>query len=281
MVRLKREMVGLEWDESLAEPPFRANPELVEHLEAAAVASALTTIDPKMNRLLVVGAPPGLVQGFLEGGVEHLSVVEPDVPRRQRLIKRLGIEPTDRRVTVHARHYADIGFERSSFDGAVLFDCLNRYPSPTNVLRKCSREVKMGCSLFVRIDVQSPIWSRPAQAAKLAGGLPGPLKRGFKLLERWLYPVDSRWPVDSDALVESVEDLVSAGEPIGGLKYGVLLALAVVRLPKRLRASLGTRLLNEAIRLDGRLPSSPATVWYAFKKDVGFGRVFQVDSDRE
>jgi hypothetical protein len=279
MVKLRREMEGLDWDDTRTPPRYWADPALWESSESAIIDLVLQTDWGNYGHMLLVGPPLRLLTELTRREPRKVTVVEPVASRRELIVAFVAREGLQNQVTIHGKHYAEIGFERSSFDAAVLYDCLNRYALPRNVLRKAARELKMGCVLGIRVDVaRTSSLLQSKRVAEAVARLPGVLRS--RIPQRLSGPPpQGGWEVDLDELLVGVADQLRFGEPVAFSETFARVAETLTALPGWARAAGESRLGELASVVERLSPSRASTVWCVGTKDVGFGRVFQLGGE--
>lgn len=263
-------MEGLDFDHSRVAPPYWGTDSLVQRVDAE-LWEALAAIEGiSGGRVLLVGLPSAALGRFFARGPEQLTLVTVDAAERAMTIRAVEQAGRTRTTSVHGRSYAEIQFERSSFDVAILYDCLCRYAAPVNVLRKCAREVKMAGEVGLRVDLDySPADAigRFADEARLPLSLRRLLAR---LTER---DAKRKWGLDWSALEAGTSDLLRFHTQVPTASIAPFVANAVAR-GGRMAAAASAGLMSLASRVDPALRQRAPSVMLAIgAKDVGFGKV--------
>ena len=278
MVRLRREMEGLEVDAERTPPPWMADEVVRTHLDADVLASIAALPHDGPGQVLAVGVPTELLWRLAEGS-GRILVVESDPERAQRIVGEAAERRLGTRLTVQRRSYASISFERSAFRLAILYDEVNRYGNPVNVVRKCARELTVGGTMVLRMVV------RPRLRLDLRGldalrrvpaWLQRRVARARELPEAAV--LGRRWAVDLETLLEGVRDLVQVERIDHPHVVAPALAAVAAAAPAPARRA-ARRALAAVASLDRRLlawagADVATTAVLVGSKSLGFGRVF-------
>lgn len=268
MVRLRREMEGLDPDPSRVPPAYLRDERLRGPIEEAARRAMWSLLEDGFQTVLMAGLPPTIVTELAERGCS-VTVVEPDPERVRLLQEEILRRSLFRKISIIQKELGQVSFEPSSFEAAIVFDELNRYPLPSNVVRKTARELKMGGRFFAKITVREAEEGKASGPVRtLVGGLRRRLSGGKEAAP---YAIALEPLLDDLRKVLSVKDI--------GQSKGIspVIASAVARLPGRL-VTLGARALGPARDVDEALSSvlerGTFIAWISATKDIGFGRVF-------
>ncbi len=252
MVRLKREIEGLKWDDQKVEPAFLCRADLRLSLDEPFLARVRDFEWDEGGRVLLVSPPISLVESMLELA-SHVTIVEHDEERGKELIEKILPTVDVRCLTLHQKRYADIAFERSSFDLIVSFDDLNYYGSPGNAVWKYGRELKVNGALLARVilipleeDEEDHGWafSQRRFESEASGGI----------------------------RIEGIERISVAG-------LRALQALDSLPTPLRwvIRKSMNAaKRVDKSLSTEAREANTAAACLVGYKS-LGFGKVFQLD----
>lgn len=265
MVRLKREMEGLDPDPLREHPAWRLDERLRAQVEAPARAALRRFLAEHPASMLAAGLPPALVVE-LAGNGWSVTVVEPD-PQGVRAMQTAVIDSgLMRKVSIIQKELGKTSFEPSAFEAAALLGVLESYPSPENVLRKTIRELKMGGRLFATALAGPPSEGPGARVRSAVGGLRRRLGK------------EPRRPalVDLEPLLVELRKLakVDRVERVGGLASPVAGALAPLH---GVLGGLAERAIRTAADLAVPIPAGfegATLTWIEARKELGFGTVF-------
>lgn len=264
MVRLKREMEGLDPDPRRTPPAWQGVEGLRSQVEAPARAALRRFLRDDPSGLLSAGLPPSLVVELAMLGWS-ITVVEAD-PQVVRALQSAVIDHgLMRKVSIIQKELGHASFEPSAFEAVALMGVLERYPSPENVLRKAVRELKMGGRLFATALVRP----EGASTSRIRGAASSLRRRlGGESREHAV--------VDLEPMLAELGRLakVDCVERSGGLVPVVAEALAPLR---GVLGSLAERAVRAASDLTVPVPSAlggATLVWVEARKELGFGRVF-------
>lgn len=271
MVRLKREMEGLDPDPRREQPAWRRDERLRALVEAPAREAMRAFLKADPARLLTAGLPPELVVELAEDGWA-VTVVEPD-PTLVRALQTLVIDRNlMRRVSILQKELGHAGFEPSAFEAAALLGVLEIYPSPQNVLRKTVRELKMGGRLFATALAAPAADPRRDKLRSAVDGLARRLGRAGEHVPAMVDLAPALEELGKLARIDRV-DRVERGER-GRLTAPVAEAVAPL---SGLLGGLAERVVKTAGALPVALPSlfeGATLTWIQARKELGFGRVF-------
>lgn len=264
MVRLRRELEGLDPDPRRVHPAWRRDERLRAVVEAPAREALRRFLAADPARLLTAGLPPAMVVELAEAGWA-VTAVEPDSDVVHEIQSLVIARNLMRRVSILQKELGQSGFEPSAFDAAALLGVLEAYPSPENVLRKTVRELKMGGRLFASAVVPPPDGTRGARLRAAVGGLARRVRGAGDGVPA---------TVQLEPLLAELAKLarIDRVERAGGLTAQVAGAVAP------LHGVLGG-LAERAVRRAAALPVPPllegsSLAWIEARKELGFGRVF-------
>ena len=257
MVRLKREIEGLKRDPEKCLPVYLEDEERRERLDTLFRGRIEEVSWEEGGRVLLVCPPLSLARRILELA-SHVTIVEPDSRRTADLLEGLSSISDVRTLTLHAREYAEISFERSAFDLTISFDDLNGYFSPGNALRKYGRELKVSGVFIGRVAF--------ARAEEIEN-TPG----------RWeVSQLEFEKESKGGFRIDSIERLAATG---------IFLDEVSKRMPRMPRWIL-KKAWSAALRVDASLSPEalaglPAVSIVLGGKGLTFGSVFQLNSESE
>jgi SAM-dependent methyltransferase len=252
MVRLKREMVGLDWDPDRRVPGWIEQSRFRRSMDAEVIAELSAMEWKNGGRVLAVGVAEDVLLWLLQEA-SHVTVVEPVPAIAQRLQAAIQGRADIRSLTWHAKAYGAISFEANTFDLTVLLDEFNHYADPVNCGRKAARELRIGGRLLSRATLRPP------------GGEPDGWAMDFEAFQAGTEGV---------LLVDRVDRHGVATAAVAGHFAGMLPGIR----------SLGRALLPAARRVDAKLEERvfaerPALAWVEGTKALALGRVFRPGQD--
>ncbi len=154
MIRLKsdiEELGRLTRRAGFAYAPWQVDDVLREQIDGPLLADVLTWIaGPGGRKALVIGASwPRAVTAMARAGF-FVTVVDEDLERIRRVQAAALAEGLTDRVTPTLADYKDRFFEPSAFNVTCVWDAFDAYDDPGPLIRKLTREVKVGGQLFFR-----------------------------------------------------------------------------------------------------------------------------------
>lgn len=285
MVRLRREIDGLDWDLNRKSPNYYDIPLLREWMDKQAVELAERLVQSAPKRVLAVGAPQDLLIRWAAKGIQ-IQAVEPN-PERAAALRRSVLDGgLMRHLSVVEKRYGMAAFETSSFDLALLFDEVNRVAIAGNVVRKCARELKVGGNMLLRFSSRD--LSESAHEVRNEG------LRSFGAVKKWAYgkldrfvvggDVDT-WSIPFESFLDELATIVKVHEThrmphTFCLAASGLAAIPQSILPKVVGIGHMVQEWVAATSLSPQLPL-PDIVCVLASKSLGFGKVFRTGMEHD
>lgn len=279
MVRLRREIDGLDWDPGRISPNYYNIPLLREWMDKQAIELAERLVQSGPKRVLAVCAPADLLVRWANHEIQ-IQAVEPDRERATALRQRVLDGGLTRHLSVVEKRYGMAAFETSSFDLALLFDEVNRVAIPGNVVRKCARELKVGGNMLLRFAGRDPGVVSQQEGQGRSTTLGGLKKWALNKVDRFAGGAETDpWSVPLTPFLDELSTIVRVHETHELPRAFCLTAagLAVVPqrvLPNMLRLGHVIHDFVAETSLDSQLPGTEIVCVWA-SKSLGFGKVFR------